>query len=70
MCSIVFSSLSCLTVEQKVNVYTKTAHIDRYINANLLYTVNVMVSTNIHRLKYNVKCKLRILICKTAPLLG
>jgi len=31
--------------------YTKTAHIDRYMNANFSYTVNVMVSTNIHRPK-------------------
>jgi len=35
----------------KLMVYTETAHIDRYMNANLSYTVNVMVSTNIYRPK-------------------
>ena len=30
---------------RKLMLYTKTAHIDLYMNANLSYTVNLMVST-------------------------
>ena len=29
-------------------IHTKTEHIDCYMNVNLSYTVNSMVSTNIH----------------------